>query len=199
MASRQHNLRPASARRIPQRYKNRDKEEERGAQPRALSRNHNPTFISSVQPQNSDLGKYCAFPSRPLNDPDPGPSELVKATRECFTSGKREELERKLRAADSPGNQGEQKFPKILAARPRSRVFPELTSEKDTGASTPTSPRMALVARLPPMESGLGRSSDDMDSPFVGEEIYWGSDSDDEPPHAYSSAPDAPLSPREVL
>ncbi|KAG8427556.1 hypothetical protein J3459_006584 [Metarhizium acridum] len=174
MASRQHNLRPASARRIPQRYKNRDKEEERGAQPRALSRNHNPTFISSVQPQNSDLGKYCAFPSRPLNDPDPGPSELVKATRECFTSGKREELESKLRAADSPGNQG-------------------------TEASTPTSPRMALVARLPPMESGLGRSSDDVDSPFVGEEIHWGSDSDDEPPHAYSSAPDAPLSPREVL
>lgn len=65
-------------------------------------------------------------------------------------------------------------------------MFPELTT-KDTEDSTPTSPKMALVARLPPMESGLARSPDDLEAPLVRDEIEWGSDSNDEPPCAYSS------------
>lgn len=134
MASRQHNLRPASARRIPQRYKNRDKEGGGEAQPRKPSGNHTSASISSARPQSSRLGKYCAFPSRPLNDPDPGPSELVKAMGECcLPSEKTQELERILRGADSRQDQGERaRFPPILARDLVPRVFAELTTKRHT-------------------------------------------------------------------
>ncbi|KHN96208.1 uncharacterized protein MAM_06056 [Metarhizium album ARSEF 1941] len=186
MACRQHNLRPASARRMPQRYQGRDAEKR--ADHRAVSRNHSPAITSPAEPGSPNLGKYCAFPSRALDDPAPGPSELVKATREGNAKGEKEALQRKPRAADRGVSLGEQNpGPWRKVPHPRCRPFPWLTSEEGTEGSTPTSPRTAGTARVPrrkPMASSLARSPVDMETPLVRDDIDWGSDLDDEPPLA---------------
>lgn len=58
----------------------------------------NPTRVtrsSSVELENSDLGKYCAFPSLPVDHPALGPSELIKAMRDCTTDDEVHDLEKK--------------------------------------------------------------------------------------------------------
>ncbi|TWU77225.1 hypothetical protein ED733_001091 [Metarhizium rileyi] len=162
MASRRQNLRPASTLRKPQRYQGKVGAD---TQPQAASRRYTTESTSSpVQPQIPDLGRYCAFPTRSLDDPDPGPSELVKALRRCTTNDEREDLDAGLSAAH------------WWESREKSAENPNLT---------PKSPRTALVARLPPLSSWSPESPDGMEIPLIPDEIDWGSDPENGQSYAY--------------
>lgn len=107
MSPRQHNLRPAAVRRLPQRYQYQDQDQ---ISTGSSSRNSRETSTTSARSDTPESARRHSFSSRPVDLTDHGPSDLVEAMRVCTTNDETRQAQTNSVVIDWTRDQGKQRL-----------------------------------------------------------------------------------------